>query len=153
MYNKNYSIEWGGVNLVKKYGLLVSLLGFILSACRTHQTNIPPQEIQPIAIAALRAFSDEKPLKIITSKLDETTAKNCIHKNIVDHLGVPSHLVKEIELIDHSNIVMLYNPYSHSEGIYIRIAKTSSSNSTLELYKNNIHFVSKHWHKLLDICQ
>ncbi|MBN3859056.1 hypothetical protein GKC56_00590 [Neisseriaceae bacterium PsAf] len=142
--------------MLKKHWLLLPLIGLTLSACQTpqsHSTTNKNAKPKITKTVPTRVPSNETPLKTIPSKFNAATAQNCIKNNMLTYLGIPPQFVGEIELTDHSNIVILQNPYSNSEGVYVRIIKNSPTNSTLELYKNGIQFVSKRWYQLLDVCK
>ncbi|QRN40791.1 MAG: hypothetical protein GKC53_01250 [Neisseriaceae bacterium] len=142
--------------MLKKYWFLFPLIGLILSACQTPRSrSIPNKSSKPKVTKTIstRVPSNEAPLKIIPSKFNARIAQNCIKNNMLTYLGIPPQFIEEVELTDYSNIVILRNPYSNSEGMYVRIVKVGSTNSVLELYRNGIQFVSKLWYQLLDVCK
>lgn len=101
----------------------------------------------------MRSPSSELPDRSTVSRLSPYNVGQCIKENMLKYLGIPDDFVEEVELTDHSKLILLRNPYTKAEGVYFRIKKELTGQVNLALYKNHLSFVSNRWYELLDICR
>ena len=102
---------------------------------------------------SIRNPSNEMPIKSVSSHVPPYSAQVCIKNNMMQYMDIPSNFIAEEELTDHSTIVLLRNPYSGGEGVYVRVSKLGNNTAQLSLYQNHMNYVSKMWRNLLDLCK
>lgn len=100
-----------------------------------------------------RVPSNEQPIKSISSHVPPYSARVCIKNNMMQYMHIPSNFIAEEQLTDRSTIVLLRNPYSGGEGVYVRVRKLSNDAAQLSLYQNHMNYVSQMWRNLLDMCK
>lgn len=143
---------------MKKFSLFLLLMPIMvfLSSCQTTDSDrigdtINKKKSSTFSRVPVRPVSNDMPLKVVHSNLNTYEARECVKGKMLG-LGIPPDFILEAPLTDSSKIIVLHNPYTNSEGMYVRIKENSKNKSVIELYDNQIKYISKSWYTLLNKC-
>ncbi|PZU05522.1 MAG: hypothetical protein DI619_00175 [Francisella sp.] len=141
--------------------LPVFLLGFFLGSCKSEQWQ--PDKIYPITSVSIYPSSNNKvsmvknlgkelPIRTIVSRLQPQNTSYCIIEHMQSFLGIPYSFIEKINMADHSQLILLKNPYSNSQGVYFIVKLKGNHRSEVSMFKNKLPFLSHRWHQLMDLC-
>lgn len=143
--------------------LSVSLLGVFLTSCMSEQWQPPDKIYYPITsisiyptnnskVSMVKNLGKELPIRTIESQLPPQNASYCIFEHMQNFLGIPSSFIEKINMADQSQLILLKNPYSNSQGVYFIVKLQGNHRSEVSLFKNKLPFLSHRWHQLMDRC-
>lgn len=150
---------------MKKLSSLLSvfLVGVFLVSCKSERQPISDKIYYPITSVSIYPSSNNKvsivknlgkelPIRTIVSQLQPQNTSRCIIEHMQSFLGIPSSFIEKINMADQSQLILLKNPYSNSQGVYFIVKLKDNYHSEVSLFKNKLPFLSHRWHQLMDQC-
>jgi lipoprotein len=146
---------------MKKTSSLLSafLMGIFLVSCTSEQwqpiypiTSVPIYPSSNNKANTVKNLGKELPIRTIVSQLQPQNTSHCIIERMQSFLGIPSSFIEKINMADQSQLILLKNPYSNSQGVYFIVKLKDHYRSEVSLFKNKLPFLSHRWHQLMDQC-